>query len=46
LNHFIDLRSFIAQLKAIGDLQEIDREVDWNLEMGAIAKRSGSERKQ
>jgi 4-hydroxy-3-polyprenylbenzoate decarboxylase len=39
-NHIKDLRDFIAQLKAIGDVQEIEREVDWNLEMGAIARRS------
>ena len=40
MNHIRDLRTFIAQLTAIGDVQEIDREVDWNLEMGAIARRS------
>jgi 4-hydroxy-3-polyprenylbenzoate decarboxylase len=28
------------QLRAIGDLQEVDGEVDWNLEMGAIIRRS------
>ncbi len=39
-NHIKDLREFLSQLKAIGDVQEIDREVDWNLEMGAIARRS------
>lgn len=38
--HIRDLRAFLAQLEAIGDLQRIDREVDWNLEMGAITRRS------
>lgn len=38
--HIRDLRGFLAELAAIGDLQEIDREVDWNLEMGAVARRS------
>src|SRR5947208_3188472 len=39
-NHIRSLRDFLAQLNAIGDLQAIDHEVDWNLEMGAIARRS------
>ena len=34
------LREFIAELEKIGDLQSIDKEVDWNLELGAIARRS------
>src|SRR5271165_35456 len=34
------LRSFIEQLQAIGDVQEIDIEVDWNLELGAVIRRS------
>src|SRR5262245_31508192 len=34
------LREYINALKAIGELQEIDIEVDWNLEMGAIIRRS------
>lgn len=40
LNHIRDLRDFISQLAKIGDVQEIDREVDWNLEMGAVTRRS------
>ncbi len=40
LKHLRSLREFLAELDAIGDLQEIDREVSWNLEMGAIARRS------
>ncbi len=38
--HIKDLRQFIEKLQAIGDVQEIEREVDWNLEMGAVARRS------
>jgi UbiD family decarboxylase len=33
------LRDYIAQLKALGEIQEIDAGVDWNLEMGAIIRR-------
>ena len=33
------LREYIDALKAIGELQEIDQEVDWNLEIGAISRR-------
>jgi UbiD family decarboxylase len=39
-DHIKSLRDFIARLDAIGDIQAIDREVDWNLEMGAVARRS------
>jgi 4-hydroxy-3-polyprenylbenzoate decarboxylase len=39
-SHLRDLRGSIAQLKEIGDVPEIDREVDWNLEMGAITRRA------
>jgi UbiD family decarboxylase len=35
-----DLRAFIAQLDAIGEIQRIDAHVDWNLEIGAIIRRS------
>jgi UbiD family decarboxylase len=38
--HLRSLREFLDELAAIGDVQPIDREVDWNLEMGAIARRS------
>jgi UbiD family decarboxylase len=34
------LREYVDQLKALGEIQEIDVEVDWNLEMGAIIRRS------
>lgn len=33
------LREYVAALKEIGELVEVEREVDWNLEMGAIARR-------
>jgi 4-hydroxy-3-polyprenylbenzoate decarboxylase len=33
------LRDYIDELKALGEVQEIDIEVDWNLEMGAIIRR-------
>jgi 4-hydroxy-3-polyprenylbenzoate decarboxylase len=34
------LREFLDALREIGELQEIDAQVDWNLEMGAITRRS------
>src|SRR6516225_10062599 len=34
------LREYIDALHALGEIQEIDVEVDWNLEMGAIIRRS------
>jgi 4-hydroxy-3-polyprenylbenzoate decarboxylase len=34
------LRDYVARLKEFGEIQEIDVEVDWNLEMGAIIRRS------
>lgn len=37
--HLKSLREYIDALKAIGELQEIDPEVDWNLEIGAISRR-------
>jgi 3-octaprenyl-4-hydroxybenzoate carboxy-lyase len=37
--HYRSLREHIAALRAIGELQEIDQEVDWNLEIGAIVRR-------
>src|SRR5438128_8293380 len=40
MKHLKCLREYIDQLKAIGEIQEIDVEVDWNLEMGAIIRRS------
>lgn len=35
-----DIREFISLLKKEGDLQEISEEVDWNLEIGAITRRT------
>src|SRR5664279_6433490 len=35
---FGDLRGWIAALKAAGELQEINAEVDWNIEIGTIMR--------
>jgi 4-hydroxy-3-polyprenylbenzoate decarboxylase len=40
MQHLRSLREFIVGLEKIGDVQPIDKEVDWNLELGAIARRS------
>lgn len=40
MNHCKSLREYIDRLRALGEIQEIDVEVDWNLEMGAIIRRS------
>src|SRR6516225_11656001 len=40
MHHLKSLRDYIDQLKALGEVQEIDWEVDWHLEMGAIIRRS------
>ena len=37
--HIKSLREYIDALKALGEIQEIDKEVDWNLEIGAITRR-------
>lgn len=37
---FKDLREFIARLEKEGEAVRIEEEVDWNLEAGAIARRS------
>jgi UbiD family decarboxylase len=34
-----DLREYIKQLEAAGEIQRIEKEVDWNLEIGAIIRR-------
>src|SRR5271156_6506392 len=39
MNRLKDLRQYVDALKALGELQEIDQEVDWNLEIGAITRR-------
>lgn len=40
MTHLRSQRDFIAELEKIGDLQRIETEVDWNLEIGAIIRRS------
>jgi UbiD family decarboxylase len=40
MNRLRDLREYIGALKAIGELQEINKEIDRNLEIGAIVRRS------
>ncbi len=37
---FDDLRSFIEALAASGDMRAIEAEVDWDLEIGAISRRT------
>jgi 4-hydroxy-3-polyprenylbenzoate decarboxylase len=37
--HLKSLREYIDALADIGEVQHIDKEVDWNLEIGAIARR-------
>jgi len=39
VKHLKSLREFIDALADISDLQRIDQEVDWNLEVGAIIRR-------
>lgn len=40
MRHFKSLREHLDLLRTLGEIQEIDVEVDWNLEMGAIIRRS------
>jgi UbiD family decarboxylase len=40
MKHLRSLREFIAELTTLGELQQIDAEVDWNLEIGAVIRRS------
>ncbi|MFF0456132.1 UbiD family decarboxylase [Nocardia africana] len=40
LKHLRSLREFIAELERIGEIQRIDTEVDWDLEIGAVIRRS------
>jgi len=35
-----DLREYLGILKSLGELQEVNLEVDWNLEIGAIIRRA------
>ena len=37
---FGDLRGWIAQLRQAGELHEVEAEVDWNRELGTIARRA------
>jgi len=37
---FKDLREFIARLEKEGEIQRVEEEVDWNLEAGAIARKT------
>lgn len=39
MTHPLSQRDFISELDRIGDLQLINREVDWNLEIGAVIRR-------
>lgn len=38
--HFKDLRSYLKNLTELGEIQKIDAQVDWMLEMGAITRRT------
>ena len=40
MKHLKSLRDLIGALGAIGPVQSIDVEVDWNLEIGAVIRRS------
>jgi hypothetical protein len=40
MKHLKSLREYLDELRALGELQEINALVDWNLEMGAIIRRS------
>jgi UbiD family decarboxylase len=40
VKHPKSLREFIDDLAAVGEVQQIDTEVDWNLELGAVARRT------
>jgi UbiD family decarboxylase len=40
MKHLKSLRAFIEDLKEIGEIQEIDQEVDWDLEMSGITRHS------
>jgi 4-hydroxy-3-polyprenylbenzoate decarboxylase len=37
--HIKSLREYIDTLSALGEIQQVEREVDWNLEIGAITRR-------
>jgi 4-hydroxy-3-polyprenylbenzoate decarboxylase len=39
MKHIKSLREYIHALKTLGELQEVEKEVDWNLEIAAITRR-------
>ena len=39
VRHYRSLREHIEALRELGELSEVDRPVDWNLEIGAITRR-------
>ncbi|MBU3062369.1 UbiD family decarboxylase [Nocardia sp. NEAU-G5] len=40
MKHLRSLREFIVELDKIGEVQSIEKKVDWNLEIGAVSRRS------
>ncbi|MEE9568482.1 MAG: phenylphosphate carboxylase subunit alpha, partial [Candidatus Binatia bacterium] len=36
---FVDLRDFISTIERAGDLARIKKEVDWDMEVGAVSRR-------
>ncbi len=42
-NTFDDNRSFMTALAASGDLREVEPEVDWDLELGAVSRRAAEQ---
>ncbi|MFE3956811.1 UbiD family decarboxylase domain-containing protein [Nocardia sp. NPDC059091] len=40
MEHLKSLREFVTALETIGEIQTIDHEVDWYLEIGAVIRRS------
>ena len=40
MNRLRSLREFVDRLQLLGEIQEIDVDIDWNLEMGAVIRRS------
>ena len=39
MTHLKSLREYVEALRTLGEIQEVDAEVDWNLELGAIIRR-------
>lgn len=40
MQHLKDMRAYLDALRAISEVQEIGQEVDWDLEIGAVIRRS------